>query len=77
MKTILKTSILLIALTTISCEKDTCTTCSVVTDAPGASEYYNYCGTDSEINAENTKLKNGCVDLKADYPQYTFDCGCD
>ncbi len=66
----------MLMLAIVSCKKETCTTCSVVTDAPGASEYYNYCGTESEINAEDIRLKNGCVDLQANYPQYNFNCGC-
>ncbi len=66
----------MLILATTACEKETCTTCQVESNAPGTSQYYSYCGTESEINAEDIRLKNGCVDLQADYPQYNFNCGC-
>lgn len=60
-----------------SCKKDTCATCSISTNAPGASQNKTYCGSDYEIAKEDTRLKNECEQLKADYPQYLFACGCD
>lgn len=78
MKNLLKfmaAALLMLAITT-SCKKHICSECSVTTDAPGASEYYTYCGTEHEVDLEDIRLKNGCVDLQADYPQYSFNCGC-
>lgn len=60
----------------MSCEKTSCSTCSINTDAPGASQSKTYCGTDAEIAKENTRLKNDCETLKLQYPQNTFNCGC-
>ena len=57
-------------------EEETCKTCGIITNAPGASSSRSFCGTDSEISAEDARLKNECADLQAQYPQYTFDCGC-
>lgn len=67
----------LLMLAALSCKKTSCTSCQIETDAPGASSYKTYCGTDEEISKEDTRLKNSCVTLKIQYPQYTFNCGCD
>lgn len=62
---------------TQSCEKERCTTCSVKTNAPGASQSKSFCGTGSEISQEDARLKNECSGLEQQYPGYTFDCGCE
>lgn len=77
MKTIITLSIMiLIGSTGCKKEETSCKTCGITTDAPGVSSHRSFCGTDQEISQEDTRLKNECTDLQAQYPQYNFDCGC-
>ena len=60
-----------------SCEKESCTTCSLKEQPTGLETAKTFCGTDYEISQEDTRLKNEASILTAENPGYTYTGGCE